>query len=363
MTKASSTPAATPSTPQDFVDLTWKIRASLSKQIPEFRSTAYAVAGYFASQMRKGGRSAARPPGSHPATMPRRGTQTVDEWMTQVEDWARELGQHLHDQSADLDGKPASVVPFVIDTTQSAGYLLGATEAVILETQPSPPAGGGGTPPPPDPVVALTAYTCVMTARDHLVAAQGWLQKARRSISLRETGWLLGALIGAVFLYTAFHPIWGWWAPMGVWYHFPGGATRLSPTVAPWWEVVFWSFFGAVASSYLRVSKDTEDNTFDARDPFKYVYRIFTAPVVAVVLVLLWSITGFSLSSSGGSVQLPAGSTPSTLVLVVVSFLLGFFSREALDVLYNVWKKVAPPPAPSGESTETEGTSGSSTPS
>jgi len=284
--------------------------------------------------------------------MPGQGSKTTNQWMAEVEGWATDLGQKLEDSSTKLDSAPGKLVQFVLHATQMAGHLLAATERVLLETHKDPPPASshaahgpsGVTETPvkpdatvkPDPTVVLTAYTCVLTARDHLDAAEGTLQKPRRSIAWSETSGLIGALVIVLTVYTAFHPTWGWLSlVLGDWWRLPAVAASI-------WEVICWSFFGAVASSYLRVSQDTEEDTFDARDPFKYVYRIVTAPLVAIVLVFFWTITGFALSTGGSSVPLFGGSsTLSTLTLIVVAFLLGFFSREAQDLLSSVWKRVA----------------------
>jgi len=324
---------------EDYPAAILGLQKKLREEIPSLRRAAYAVVAYYAGENVKGAHEATRTGSAVSDRAPVRGSASLDQWVKEVDDWADTLKQVLEDAAIKLDSSPDNVNRFVLRATRVAESLSEATQSLLSDAVRSPDPGSGagssGATLNVDSTTELAAYAWVTTAMDHVAAAEGALERVRRSIATREISGLVGSLVVVLFAYTAFHPSWGWLSLLwGRWWILPTNA-------APVWEVICWSFFGAVASSYLRVAQDTVDNTFDARDPFKYVYRIVTAPLVAIVLVFFWSISGFALSTGGTSAPLFGGtSTLSTLTLIVVSFLLGFFSREAQDLLSSVWKRV-----------------------
>jgi hypothetical protein len=386
VSSAASSPktdtSAGPTNPDEFRTETWKIRSEISPKIPDIQTDTSAIDGYYAAPTPPKGEHKEPPPSraerfsaeglSSRATMPILSSEDNAariKWARDVAAWASKLGVELRTSSMQVNYTDHDwVLRFVTVSTQAAGYLLGATERLLLEpiddskpamppaapaasqlppaaSAPAPassgtgasphPHPGGGGPPPHSPASAvvdvelsLAAYACVLTARDHVVAAEQALQNLRKMISNRETGYLVCVLGASVLAYTMFHPTWGFFL-------------KLSVSV-PIWEVIWWSLFGAVAASYIRVNEDTETDTFDSRHPFRYVYRIVTAPLVAVVIVYLWTVIGVTLSSSSAasSLTLGTGTLANTATLIVVSFLLGFFSKEALDILKNAWQNV-----------------------
>jgi len=313
--KVTQTPPV-PSTSEDLEALAWKIRDEVGKEIPPLRSAAYAIAGY-------GGKPGASPALVSPPPMPGRNPgESLDDWSARLELWAIGLEQRL--QASSSSQSPSVVA--VLNATEAAGHLLGAVERILLSIPDDPAAkaseGVKGT-------IASRAFTIVATARDHADAADGLVKNLRNPIGDKELGFLVGWLTAAVFAYTAFHPAWGWLAKM------PSESGAI-------WEVIFWSLFGSVADSYLRVAEDIGKETFDPRHPYMYIYRVVTAPLVALVVVFLWSVTGLALSSSSSSNLLSVGGlSPTLLVLIVVSFLLGFYSKRALQVLDQAWQRVS----------------------
>ena len=370
-----------PTAPEDYAKAAWRLRNDLSQRIPDIRTDAFAIDGYYAEPWQKKRKTkdeepwpppdlssiylGPRPP--EPRLVGEDPRAKID-WAHRTVAWADELGDDLRNASMKVDYTNHDwVIRFIMVTTHAAGLLLRATEELLFElpsgTQansptpapnpdapavqlaakpkgPPPSASSSTDPPALEAELSLAAYTCVMAARNHVVAAEQADQNLRQRISNREILCLVGILAGSVFAYGFFNPVWGLWK---------------FPLKNPIWEVVWWSLFGAIAASYLWVNKDMETDVFDSRHPYKYVYRIVTAPLVAVVIIFLWTVVGVSLSSStaASALTLSTGTLPNLATLVVLSFLLGFFSKEALNILKNAWKGVTS----TGSSSKQEGTS------
>jgi hypothetical protein len=332
-----------PKTPEEFREAAWKIRSQLSAKIPILRTDAFALDGYYPSpdtgedSRDQGDRFTPDRYGElHLESRKPVPVLTADDpdtkakWGRDTVDWASNLGKELTDASILVQYRNHDwVLRFVMVTTQAAGYLLEATEMLLLEATDgiaakTPPA----SPTPLEVELSMAGYTCVMGARNQIGAAEQALQNLRQKVSYKET-LALGITFGvSVGLYSFFNPTWG---------------LAKFPLSTPFWEVIFWSLFGAMAASYLRINDDTTNDVFDSRHPFQYVYRIVTAPFVAIVIIYLWCVVGISLSSSSAAsaLTLSTGTLTNLATLIVLSFLLGFFSKEALDILKHAWYGIA----------------------
>ena len=348
-----------PKTPEEFRDAALKIRSDLSARLPELQADSAALDGYYDKPARAKGKPDVKPrwtPGSYkelhlesPTRMPELvgdDTAAKTKWGNETLKWAHELGKELTDASILVDyTNPDWVVRFVQVSTESAGLLLQATEMLALEptdklAAPAPP----DSPTSLDVELSLAAYTCAKGAQNHIAFAEQALQNLRQKVSYRETEWLGGFFAGSAFIYGFFHPSWGY---------------LRFPLSTPFWEVIFWSLFGAMAASYIRINDDTTKGEFDSRHPFQYVYRIVTAPFVAIVIVYLWAVVGVSLSSSSAAspLTLGTGTVVNLATLIVLSFLLGFFSKEALDILKHAWQGIMAPPESSEKGSSQKGSS------
>ena len=369
-----------PKTPEEFRDAAWKIRSDQSDRIPVLEADASALDGYYGkpkllkdSPKGEDRWTTDRLAKAHLAA-PKRipvlfGNDTLakSKWGQNTLSWASDLADELTESSNRVDYRDYDwVLRFVMVTTQAAGYLLQATEKLLLEPVDGPPAvapqpapvapqpapvipqsapaaqpvpaaprpvpgaqpAPAASPSPLDIELSLAAYTCAVSARNHIRFAEQALQNLRQKISYHETEVLVGVFGASVVIYSVLNPSWGWWK---------------FPLSTPFWEVIFWSLFGAMAASYIRVNDDATKGLFDSRHPFQYVYRIVTAPFVAVVIVFLWTVVGVSLSSSGtaSALTLGTGTLVNLATLIVLSFLLGFFSKEALDILKHAWYGIA----------------------
>ena len=109
----------------------------------------------------------------------------------------------------------------------------------------------------------------------------------------------------------------------------------------PYFEILFWSWFGAISISIITIGSDMMRDTFDPRHIHKYLYIIPVAPLVAFVLIFFLSLFGFSTSGAGTVSTLQISLvTPNYPVLIVLSFLFGFFGKRSLDVLDQAWQRL-----------------------
>jgi len=87
------------------------------------------------------------------------------------------------------------------------------------------------------------------------------------------------------------------------------------------------------------MSEDVNRDVFDPRHLYKYEYRIAVAPFVTAVLVLFISLVG--IVSGDITIKLDLAN-PNFPVVILLSFLFGFFGKRSLDLLDNVWQRLFP---------------------
>lgn len=178
--------------------------------------------------------------------------------------------------------------------------------------------------------ILADAMTTVATARDHIDAANGFIQNSKEEISSNERRFLLGAwLLPAVAAYLLFHP-----------------TLRPLPFFVPlqyqvYWEVLFWSVFGAIGKSLISIAEDTARDVFDPRHLEKYEYKITVAPFVAAAAMAFVSLFGVTYGSTTIKLDL---ANPNFAVIVLLSFLFGFFAKRSIELLDSIWLKLFPPP-------------------
>ena len=117
-----------------------------------------------------------------------------------------------------------------------------------------------------------------------------------------------------------------------------------------YWEIIFWSWFGLLASLFYNVSeairlKNTDDKHkgFSLKELPVHIAKFFYTPFSAIIIFLSLDI----LTSSGevGVSQYGYGS-------IVLSFILGFFSGRTIELLNRIKEVVLP----GGKKEETETT-------
>ena len=274
--------------------------------------------------------------------------EKIPRWAREINDCARKL-QDLTEQIT------VSSAPVVLTVTSRAGKLLGATERLlaaheyqveVADNARRAPAKGGGTTasqsavvpmgpgggavnPPPTSAerseVLSRALTVVFTARDHLTAARGHARDVIAKVGRGEIAWLLVGLFALGVSYLVLHPL------------LPGGPHYISATLRPQYEIIFWSIFGAIAISVITIATETVRGTFDPARRFKYTYKILLAPVVAYGLLLFFGGVGQALLGTGEEGVGLDPVNPNIPVVVLLSFLFGFFGKRSLDLLENAW--------------------------
>jgi len=98
-----------------------------------------------------------------------------------------------------------------------------------------------------------------------------------------------------------------------------------------------------VSFSVISISEDTNSEVFDPRNVGKYTYRIPVAPLVSFAIIPSLNVLGITITSSGsggGGRCVIDFVKPNLFLLVVLSFLLGFFSKRSIEILDVVWKRL-----------------------
>ncbi len=269
----------------------------------------------------------------------------------------------------------------VVGIAHRVGQLLGAVEIMMVAylrlLQPKPERGAPGSPeppagaaspsvtgtlpepsprpnPPPSPPltakppgadratrieILCQAMTEVESANDQLLAAKGHVANLISHYGSLELNGLMTAFAGLFVLYFLFHPVWGPW--------------HVSSGLRPTYEILFWSMFGAIAMSALLIAQETMKGRFVPSLMFKYVYRIPLAPLVAYTLLIFFGVAGDAISGVATTISLDP-TTTNYLLLILLSFLFGFFSKRSLEILDGVWKAMMSS-APDGGGAASEG--------
>lgn len=98
-------------------------------------------------------------------------------------------------------------------------------------------------------------------------------------------------------------------------------------------EVLFWAIFGVMSSLLFNVTQSLKSNELDTRLIPDHIAKLFYGPVVALVIYF-----SFDKVSATELINI----VPEGFGLVVLSFILGFFSRRSMAVLNKLKKIVVP---------------------
>ncbi len=98
-------------------------------------------------------------------------------------------------------------------------------------------------------------------------------------------------------------------------------------------EVIFWSIFGVLASLLYFSSESMRLGTFKKEELPVYWAKIFYAPLIALIIIF-----SFKLITSSGS----AVFDYTSIEIIVFSFILGFFSGRAIELLNKIKDVILP---------------------
>lgn len=221
----------------------------------------------------------------------------------------------------------------VLRITTRAGVLLYYIEQILLrykglkEAQEKAGHNSNSLPMNFGVEILSQAMTAAATARDQIIAADGYVKNLKERIGTQERKRLLSLmLLPIIILYLGFHL-----------------STFLIPPIPVifrvFWEVVFWSLFGAISISFITISEDVNRDVFDPRHLYKYEYRIAVSPFIAAVLVFFVSL--FGIVSGSTTIKLDLDN-PNFPVVILLSFLFGFFGKRSLELLDNAWQRLFP---------------------
>lgn len=98
-------------------------------------------------------------------------------------------------------------------------------------------------------------------------------------------------------------------------------------------EVIFWTIFGVLASVLYFASEAMRSREFLKEQFYVYVAKMFYAPLISLVIVF-----SFSLLTASNDVKYDSTSVE----LLVMSFVLGFFSGRAMELLNRLKDVILP---------------------
>ncbi len=98
-------------------------------------------------------------------------------------------------------------------------------------------------------------------------------------------------------------------------------------------EVIFWSIFGVLASLLYFISEAMRTNSFKRTEISVYLAKLFYAPLISVIIIF-----SYRLITSSNSAKFDNTSTE----LLVFSFILGFFSGRAIELLNKIKDIILP---------------------
>lgn len=112
-----------------------------------------------------------------------------------------------------------------------------------------------------------------------------------------------------------------------------------------YWEVIFWTWFGLIASLLFSVSEAlrTNSKSFDQSEIWTHIAKFFYAPLCSIAIFL-----GLSLAITDQKVLDMVKFSPNQ---ILVAFILGFFSGRVVDLLQRIKNVILPdgsltPPVP-----------------
>ena len=99
-------------------------------------------------------------------------------------------------------------------------------------------------------------------------------------------------------------------------------------------EIIFWTIFGVLASLIYLVADVTRDPTkeFDPSQIFYQLAKLFYAPLISMILIF-----GYQYASDG-----KGGNIEVSKMILVVAFLLGFYSGRAMELLNRIKEVLLP---------------------
>ncbi len=109
-------------------------------------------------------------------------------------------------------------------------------------------------------------------------------------------------------------------------------------------EVIFWSVFGVLASLLYMASETMRKGEFKAAELPVYWAKLFYAPLITLVIVL-----SFNIITSASQAKIESTS----IEIIIFSFVLGFFSGRAIELLNKIKDVILP-----GKSTTQEESAG-----
>ncbi len=98
-------------------------------------------------------------------------------------------------------------------------------------------------------------------------------------------------------------------------------------------EVIFWTIFGVLASVLYFTSEAMRGLEFRKEEFYVYVAKVFYAPLISLVIVFSYSL----LTASNG-----VKYDSTSVELLVLSFVLGFFSGRAIELLNRLKDVILP---------------------
>ena len=96
-------------------------------------------------------------------------------------------------------------------------------------------------------------------------------------------------------------------------------------------EVIFWSVFGVLASLLYFISEAIRKNNFKEEETPVYLAKVAYAPLITLIIVFSYNLLTGSVSFNSTSLE-----------LLVFSFILGFFSGRAIELLNKIKDVILP---------------------
>jgi hypothetical protein len=103
-----------------------------------------------------------------------------------------------------------------------------------------------------------------------------------------------------------------------------------------YWEVIFWSIFGVLASLLYSGTEFMRKGTFKQKEVYVQVAKFFYTPLCALIVVAAYEYITIDDEISNLSAY------ASTTGLIVISFILGFFSGSTISLLQKIKEMIFP---------------------
>lgn len=161
-----------------------------------------------------------------------------------------------------------------------------------------------------------------------------YLLKEIYKIGMGEIGILIGISSALVIMYVV--------------HHFTGIGVAERTTRFELWEtgigkgleIIYWSLFGVMANLMYSAALHLFNRDFDEYSKGWYYAKIFQAPLITLVVVLFFMYTTIDV----GDIFTLTLRNASIYILIVVSFIMGFFSRRTYTFMTTIRDKIIKPP-------------------